>query len=241
MKPDGVSAEIVRAAFDDVLRFVICPRLIDELGRVLARDKFRDYLTRTEEDVFVDAIAAISDATPDPEAVPRVSADPNDDYLIALARRESVDGIISGDSDLAVEGGPPVLPPGDVLRRLQLGPMQRRLLVTALWNLQLRLREGMVDPEAAEVSGFLAIVRSAVAKLGGDPGATLFGVPNLAETRVEIRDLSRGERTACAHAIEWDRRTTRELHAEHVDEVERLAQAFAILDRYVAIERLLSS
>jgi hypothetical protein len=40
----------------------------------------------------------------DPDPVPAVTRDPADDYLVALARRERVDAIISGDLDLREAG-----------------------------------------------------------------------------------------------------------------------------------------
>ena len=207
---------------------------------MLARDRFRQYLSREEAEVLVDAIEAVSDLIPDPEPVLSVSADPDDDYLIALARRESVDAIISGDSDLVVDGGPPVLSPGDVLRRLLFGPSERQTLVRALWNLRLRIREATDEPEAPELAAFLEIAQAVAGKLGGDPDGPLL-LPELAERRVDVRGLSRSERTACAYALQLERQMTGAVNAEHVDEVEKLSPIFAIIDHYTAMERLLSS
>lgn len=92
VNPDGVSAEVLRAAFDDVVRFVVCPRLIDEFRVVLGRDSFRRYLSRDEADVLVDATEAASEVVSNPETVPGESVDPDDDYLIALALRDMVAG-----------------------------------------------------------------------------------------------------------------------------------------------------
>ena len=239
VKPDGVSAEVVRAAFDDVVRFVVCPRLIDEFRVALGRDRFRRYLSRDQADVLVDATEAASEVVSNPKTVQRVSVDPDDDYLIALARRERVDGIVSGDPDLTVHDGPLILTPRDVLHRLQLNSTDRQLLVTALWNLHLRIDQVTDEPAGPQLPAFLEVLRSATRKLGGNPDTPLFGLPELAGTRAEVRDLNRDERTACAYAIELDRRTAGALHTEHLEEVERLSSAFEIFDRYAGIEHLL--
>ncbi|MBB4665057.1 hypothetical protein [Conexibacter arvalis] len=49
--------------------------------------------------------------------IPSVTRDPADDYLVALARAQQVDAIVSGDRDL-VEAGierPPVQRPADFI------------------------------------------------------------------------------------------------------------------------------
>lgn len=189
----------------------------------------------------MDATEAASEVVSNPETVPGVSVDPDDDYLIALARREHVDGIVSGDPDLTVQGGPPILTPRDVLHRLQLSAADRQVLITALWNLQLRIDQVTDQTAGAQLSAFVEVLRSATRRLGGDPNAPLFGLPELGQTRAEVRDLNRDERTACGYAIELDRRTSGALQAESVEVVERLSSTFEILDRYAAIERLLST
>lgn len=128
-----------------------------------------------------------------------------------------------------------------MLYRLQLTAADRQVLITALWNLQLRTDQVTDDTAGSPLSAFVEVVRSAARRLGGDPDTPLFGLPELAQTGAEVRDLNRDERTACAYAIELDRRTRGTLHAEYVEEVERLSSAFDILDRYAAIERLLST
>ena len=51
---------------------------------------------------------------------PRISPDPDDDYLIALARAAGADYIVSGDSDLLdlTDPHPPVLTPRQFLNVL---------------------------------------------------------------------------------------------------------------------------
>jgi uncharacterized protein len=57
----------------------------------------------------------------DPDEIPSVTPDPDDDYLVALAKREQVDALVSGDSDLADIHDPqrPVLTPAHALARLE--------------------------------------------------------------------------------------------------------------------------
>lgn len=234
-----MSAEVVRAALDEVIRFVVCPQLISELRDVLARKRFRRYFTIDEANVYTDAIEATAELVSDPEDILEVSLDPDDDYLIALARREGVDAIISGDSDLQVEGGPPTLSPGDVLRAFRLDAAQQTALLIALWNLHLRIEQAATETRDPQLATLLETVHSAARTLGGDPHARVFGLEDLSPEPVDIRDLDRTERTACAYALKLDRQASGALHAEHVGDAERLPLAFEVLDRYAAVEHLL--
>lgn len=228
----------MRAALDDVIRLVACPELIAELQRVLERDRFRRYLSIEAAGVFVDSIQSTSEIVSDPEDIPEVSSDPSDDYLIALARREHVNGIISGDDDLVTQEGPPVLTPKDVLDQLLLDPAARTLVITLLWNLHLRM-ETFGEIDDPEVVSSIRELHDAVRGLGGDVDTPAFGIEQLDEESVDVRSLSRSQRSVCAYALELDRRTAGTLHAEHLDEAEQLPLAFEVVDRYAAIERLL--
>lgn len=78
---------------------VASPKLVKELRGVLLREKFRRYATEQEAYRFVEAIERLAIVVQDPGDVARVSKDPNDDYLVALA--VSVSGIlVSGDQHL---------------------------------------------------------------------------------------------------------------------------------------------
>lgn len=56
----------------------------------------------------------------DPPVQPGLSPDPDDDYLVSLARAAAADYLVSGDSDLIglVDAKPPVLTPRQFLDRL---------------------------------------------------------------------------------------------------------------------------
>lgn len=56
----------------------------------------------------------------DPVDVPAITRDPKDDYLVALALRERVDALVSGDRDLldAGLGAPPIWSPREAADRI---------------------------------------------------------------------------------------------------------------------------
>ena len=122
--PSGPPAEIVRAILDERLRLVACPHLLAELLGVLEREKFRRYVTIGEAQQYVAGIASIAEVRPDPAAEARISRDPKDDYLLALARESAADAIVSGDADLLVldDTEPPVVTPTTVVERLAAEP-----------------------------------------------------------------------------------------------------------------------
>ena len=97
------------------------PQLIAELEAVLRRDKFRRWLSKSELTRFVAGIRILADIVPDPPAAPhRETADPKDEFLVALARVANVVALISGDPDLTelVNLDPPVLTPATFLDQL---------------------------------------------------------------------------------------------------------------------------
>jgi hypothetical protein len=56
----------------------------------------------------------------DPPAGTSISSDPDDDYLVALARAGGADCLVSGDADLTVliDAKPPVVTPREFLERV---------------------------------------------------------------------------------------------------------------------------
>lgn len=99
---------LTEASFDAVL----CPRLLDEIEQALRKPYFSDLL---EEREISEIVATIRDAgivLNDPVDPPALLRDPNDDYLIALARETDAAAIVTGDRDLLDHAGlePPALP-----------------------------------------------------------------------------------------------------------------------------------
>lgn len=98
--PAGAPAKVLDAARNERLDLIVSPRLLAELAGVLEREKFRDYLTLEEAREYVDGLAVLAETVSDAERPPRISRDPNDDYLIALAQGANATIIVSGDADL---------------------------------------------------------------------------------------------------------------------------------------------
>lgn len=99
---------------------IVCPRLLDELDEVLHRPKFARFITSEQADVFLVLLRDQAEMDSDQVAVTELSRDPDDDYLIALARNIEADALVSGDKDLLELSDPPirVLTPADALTQL---------------------------------------------------------------------------------------------------------------------------
>lgn len=117
VKPDGVSAAVVRAGLAGRFRLVVSPALIAELSSVLRRPKFADYATLDEVSALLDAVFGASERHEDLPTGEPVIGDPGDAYLVGLAVSAQVDLVVSGDRDLhdALEGQLDVLTPGEFL------------------------------------------------------------------------------------------------------------------------------
>jgi putative PIN family toxin of toxin-antitoxin system len=109
----GPPREIVGAWVDGRFELVASPALLDELRDVLARPRFRRWVSTATAAEFVDGLAQDALILDDPPAQPGLSPDPDDDYLIALARAAGADYLVSGDRHLLdlADAEPPVLTP----------------------------------------------------------------------------------------------------------------------------------
>ena len=118
--PAGVCGRVLRAALDDDYTLVVSPELLAELEDVLLREKFRPYLSEGEAAIAKSLLARVAELRADPGDVSRISPDPDDDYLIALARAAQVDYLVSGDGDLVqlAQVEPPIVTPREFLERL---------------------------------------------------------------------------------------------------------------------------
>jgi len=79
----------------------VSPLLLAELGEVLRRDKLRRYVSDAEADAYVELIRSEGVVRADPSPSPEpLSTDPDDEYLIDLARDAQADALVTGDAHL---------------------------------------------------------------------------------------------------------------------------------------------
>lgn len=118
----GPPAGLLEAARAGRFDLLVSPRLLAELVEVLRRERFRRYASLAEVDMFVRSLVDLAEPLVDPpaDAVVAISRDPQDDYLIALARAGGAAVLVSGDKDLTSLELPdlPVLTPRALLDRL---------------------------------------------------------------------------------------------------------------------------
>ncbi len=90
---------------------VVCEQLLGEVRRGLDSAYFRGCLTTEERETSLAAIGRIGWRMADPVAPPRVVRDPDDDYLVALAKASTATAIVTGDRDLLDHEGlePPAI------------------------------------------------------------------------------------------------------------------------------------
>ena len=114
INPAGTPSQVVRLGLQRRYEIVVCPALLTELHEVLSRETFRRYFTPDEAAEFLGAVAGASHEVADPATVEAVSRDPDDDYLVALARDAGAERLVTGDPDLLEVAGPlvPVVSPG---------------------------------------------------------------------------------------------------------------------------------
>jgi len=119
--PSGASARLLLALRAGAFELVVSPMLLSELREVLARQKFRRYVTAAEADAYVELIRrdSIVHDDPAPSTAGPISADPDDQFLIDLARAAPVDALVSGDRHLLdLRHAAPVMTPGEFLASL---------------------------------------------------------------------------------------------------------------------------
>jgi putative PIN family toxin of toxin-antitoxin system len=116
ISPSGSPAKLIAAARKGDLELVTSPLLLAELESVLQREKFRRYVDLDAVRDFVDLVRRVSLHVSDPDGpAPLRSADPDDDYLIALAQAQNAI-LVSGDNHLLdLSDGAPILAPSDLL------------------------------------------------------------------------------------------------------------------------------
>jgi putative PIN family toxin of toxin-antitoxin system len=120
---EGPSHRIVQGWLrDQTYELVICDRLLGKVRSVLTgRPRLRKWISVEAAERYVDTLATMADVRPDPAPGPALSRDPDDDYVIHLARVHNAEVIVSGDADLLdwKEQDPPVISPAEFETRLR--------------------------------------------------------------------------------------------------------------------------
>lgn len=119
----GTPAKLLRLWREGAFELVVSPSLLQELERVLAYPKVRTRVAAPEAAAFLVQLRSGSTMADSPAPPPSIrSADPNDDYLIALAEATR-SAIVSGDKHLtSMTGRLPVYTPAGFYALLMRSP-----------------------------------------------------------------------------------------------------------------------
>ena len=119
LSPRGSPARLLLAWQAGAFELIVSPKLLGELARALAYPKLARLIPPVDADAFVAWIARSALMAADPGTVPSIrSADPDDDYLVALAVAERA-VLVSGDGHLTVLADRlPIRIPADFLASL---------------------------------------------------------------------------------------------------------------------------
>ena len=99
--PKAGPGRLVTAWRDHRFVLVVSPLLLDELEDVLGRPKFERWASQGRAPAYIAALRARSEHRSDvPSAQPVEVRDPDDHYLVALAREAEADYLVSVDGDL---------------------------------------------------------------------------------------------------------------------------------------------
>lgn len=116
----GAPARLVELWLEGAFDLVVCNVLLLEVERTLARPKLRKRIAPDDGVRFIEILGQFAEVVEDPRDAPPVrSADPDDDYLLALAARERAQ-LVSGDEHvLALAATLPISSPRAFLDQLQ--------------------------------------------------------------------------------------------------------------------------
>lgn len=106
--PASIARAVVQAGIAGRFDYAVCPTLLDEVADVLGRAKISRLLPLDAAARFVVDVRGRAQLETDPPNPPRVSRDPRDDYLVALALSAGADAVVTGDADLLDISDPPV-------------------------------------------------------------------------------------------------------------------------------------
>ena len=119
LSTSGTPARVLEAWAGGAFELVVSATLLAELARALEYPKLAERISSAERSRLLDLLRAEAEVAPDPtDPPPPRSADPGDDYLIALSAAQAAP-LVSGDkhlTDLAEEL--PILTPRQFLELL---------------------------------------------------------------------------------------------------------------------------
>lgn len=120
ISPGGGSARLLLELRSGAFELISSPLLLLELREVLRRDKFRRYVSDAEVDAYVELIRSEGVVRADPAPSPEpLSADPDDEFLIDLARDAQADALVTGDAHLLeLRATIPAMTPAEFLEML---------------------------------------------------------------------------------------------------------------------------
>jgi putative PIN family toxin of toxin-antitoxin system len=120
LAPTGSPAQVLAKWAEGRFDVVVSRLLLGELERVLRRAKFSASIPAVQVDALLSALSEDGITVTDPKALPGATLDPDDDYLVALARAAQAECIVSGDTHLTElrDPRPPVLVPREFLASL---------------------------------------------------------------------------------------------------------------------------
>jgi uncharacterized protein len=120
LSPRGAPGRLLAAWRDGAFELVVSPLLLAELRRALAYPKLARLVPPADADALVALLGAAAEVAVDPSGLPQVrSADPKDDYLVALAAAQRA-VIVSGDAHLTdLAGRIPVRRPAEFLAEVE--------------------------------------------------------------------------------------------------------------------------
>ena len=86
----------------DAAELILSRKLITEIEEQTTKTKFAKYFTPDQAVALVQLLLEVGELHGDQAASPAISRDPDDDYLLALAKRAKADVLLTGDKDLLV-------------------------------------------------------------------------------------------------------------------------------------------
>ena len=91
---------LLLALLDFEFEAIVCPTLLREFGDALGNRYFLERFDARDLEGIVANVEEAATVMDDPGDPPELLRDPNDDYLVALARESGAEAIVSGDKDL---------------------------------------------------------------------------------------------------------------------------------------------